>query len=105
MNTTIQVKADLKTKVAAKKILKKQGVTMSLAFNEYLKEVVKARSYQIWTQVGTATDNFPDTLMNEEIPKIDIPKNWKEERDWQIKYGKRYTSVKEMMDDVVNWKD
>ena len=90
MDTTIQIRTNAKIKKAAQKVFKKNGVTMSLAFNAFLQEVAHAKS-------------FPVRELSTSKPSSKISSNWREQMEIDIKNGKSYSTVEEMLDDVVNW--
>lgn len=88
MDTTIQIRTNNILKEKAKKVFVKKGVTMSYAFNSFLEQVVR----------GNISI----------VPKFTIPadpkfKNWREEMEYEVKNGKRYSSAEEMWKDVDNW--
>ncbi len=91
MDTTIQIRTTSKVKKAALKVFKKEGISMSLAFNSFLEEVVYKGSLPV--------EVYP-------VEKIPIPvlRNWRKEMKEAMKHGKGYKNAKEFLDDMKNWK-
>ena len=87
MDTTIQIRTNNKIKTAAQKVFKKEGVSMSLAFNSFLQEVAHTKSFPVKV--------FP-------IKDIPAPasRNWREQMEVDLKTRKRYASAKEFLDDI-----
>ncbi len=90
MDTTIQIRTSNKLKLAAQKVFKKEGISMSLAFNSFLEEVAHKKS-------------FPVQVYPVETLPADRVRSWKEEMEWELKYGKSYSSAEEMFADIQNW--
>jgi len=84
MNTTLQVRIDLKDKIAAQKILKKMGMDLSTGIKTFVKQVAidKALPFQPRTENGF-TPEYEAMILKESA--------------WAEKHAKRYTSVKEVM--------
>jgi addiction module RelB/DinJ family antitoxin len=80
----------MSTKNKAQKILKKENVSMSLAFNTFLSEVIH-------------TKTFPVTVYPVKEVPAHVARNWKQEMEKDLKKSKRYTNTKEMWKDVKNW--
>ena len=85
MNTTINIRIDKKTKESAQKTLQAMGLDLSSGIKIFLKQVVveqcipfRPRKYFGLTRA-----------------------QWDKEAEHALKYGKRYTSTKEMMDDIL----
>jgi addiction module RelB/DinJ family antitoxin len=91
MDTTIQIRTNSKIKKAAAKVFKKEGISMSSAFNAFLEEVVYKGSLPV--------EVYP-------VEKISAPvmRNWRKEIEEELKTGKTYKSAKELLDDMKNWK-
>lgn len=90
MDTTIQIRTNNKLKLAAQKVFKKEGISMSLAFNSFLEEVAHKKSFPVQVY---PVENIP----------APAARNWREEMEWELKYGKSYASAEEMWADVDNW--
>ena len=90
MNTTIQIRTNEKIKKQAMKVFKKEGVTMSLAFNSFLEEVAYKGSFPVKV--------FP-------VAKVPAPvvRNWREQFAEEIKTAKRYNTFEEYLKDSKNW--
>ena len=90
MDTTIQIRTNSKIKKAAAKVFKKEGLSMSSAFNAFLEEVVYKGSLPV--------EVFP-------VEKIPAPviRNWRKEIEEEMKTGKMYKSAEEMWEDSKNW--
>jgi len=88
MTTTIQVRSKRETKKAAQQILKKLGLDLSTAINMYLMQIIikKGIPFEILTENGFTPAE------EEKILK---------ETEWARKYGKRYSSTKEMFKDIL----
>lgn len=86
--TTIQVRTNEKIKKTAQHILAKLGLDLSTAINIYLVQIIEKKGlpFEVLTENGlTATEE-------KEILK---------EIAWAKKYGKRYSSAKEMHEDIL----
>ena len=88
MTTTIQVRADAKVKKSAQLILGKLGLDLSTAINIYLVQIVEKQGipFQILTENGMTPAQEKKIL---------------KEIDWAMKHGKRYSSAKEMHEDIL----
>lgn len=90
MDTTIQIRTNLSLKNKVQKVLKKRNISLSLAMNSFLSEIVHSQS-------------FPVTVN----PIKDIPAHakryWREEMEKDIKTSKRYKGVDDMWADIDNW--
>ncbi len=87
---TLNVRIDKTTKAQAQKVLGKIGLDLSSAVKIFLTKVVTTESipFDINTKKGRMND-----------PKYVA--ELKKELDWAKKYGKRYSSTKEMFDDIL----
>ena len=87
--TTIQIRTNPKTKKDAQKVLSKLGLDLSTAINVYLVQIVATQSipFQIVTENGFTPAEEQKML---------------KEAAWAMKYGKRYSSTKEMFDDILS---
>lgn len=74
MDTTLQIRTNTKIKNAAQKVFKKEGLSMSKAFNLYMQEVIRNKKV-----------NLNDSMILD------------------LKNSKRYYSVEEMWKDSDNW--
>jgi len=88
MSTTLQLRIDAKVKTNAQKILKEMGLDLSSAIKMFLTQVVNTRKipFQILTENGFTP------AQERKIIK---------ETEWAKKHGKRFTSAKEMLDDIL----
>lgn len=86
--STIQVRVDPKTKKSVQKVLKKIGMDLSGAIHVYLVKIIAQQGipFRIVTENGM-TPAQEAKLLKEEA--------------WAMKYGKRYSSAKEMHDDIL----
>ena len=85
MNTVINVRIDKKTKDSAQKTLSSLGLDLSSGIKLFL------------NQVGT--ENGMPFLPTKDAKKIRA--RWDREVAEALKNGKRYTSTKEMLDDIL----
>jgi DNA-damage-inducible protein J len=83
--TTLNVRIEEKTKAQATKTLAKLGLDMSSAVKLFLTQVIKE-------------DGLPFTPTNN--PKA-IRARWDKQVADALKHGKRYSSAKEMHDDIL----
>lgn len=86
--TTIQVRTDERTKKTAMQILGNLGMDLSTAINIYLVQIIKRKGipFRIVTENGL-TPAEENTIL--------------QEMAWAKKHGKRYSSAKEMHDDIL----
>lgn len=89
MTTTIQVRTDPYTKKRAQRILKKLGMDLSTAINIYLMQIIVKKGVPF----DVVTENGLTPAEEKEILK---------EIAWAKKYGKRYTSTKALIDDILS---
>lgn len=85
MNTIINIRIDKKTKDGAQKAFRTMGIDMSTGIKMFLTQVVKDQCFPF----------VPTTKKT-----IVLRKQWDKEVADTIKNGKRYTSTKEMFDDL-----
>ncbi len=93
MDTTIQIRTSSKIKKEAMKVFKKEGISMSSAFNAFLEEVGRKGSLPV------------EVYPQEKVP-APIAKAWRAqmEKDLKnVKKGDGYKSAKEMWEDSKNW--
>ena len=90
MNTTIQFRTNSKIKKEAMKVFKKEGITMSTAFNSFLEEVAYKGSLPVKV--------YPV----EKVP-APIARNWREQMEIDMKTAKVYNNVEEFLEDSKNW--
>ncbi|OGI77462.1 hypothetical protein A3C57_03020 [Candidatus Nomurabacteria bacterium RIFCSPHIGHO2_02_FULL_33_12] len=91
MNTqTVQIRIDEKTKLAAQKTFKMMGMDMSSGVKMFLTQVVKDQCFPF----------VPNTKKN-----IAMRKEWDKEVADALKNGKRYTSAREMHEDILGKKE
>ena len=88
MNATIQLRIDASTKSKAQKVLGALGLDLSSAVKLFLTQVVRSRSLPI----ANLTVNGYSHKQEKEMLK---------EAAWAKKHAKRYSSAKEMFDDIL----
>ena len=86
--TTIQVRVDEKTKTRAKKVFHKMGLDISSGIKLYLARVVQ-------------DETVPFTIRTENGYTPEHERQMIRETEYAEKHGKRYTSVKKLMRDVL----
>ena len=88
MTTTIQVRTNATTKKSAQRILEKLGMNLSTAINVYLIQIIakKGIPFEMLTENGLTTQEEREIL---------------KEMAWAKKYGKKYSSTKEMFKDIL----
>ena len=86
--STIQVRTPEKTKKNAQKILKDLGLDLSTAINIYLVQIIEKKGipFEIITENGMT--------LSQELKIL-------KEIEWAKKHGKRYSSTKEMFEDIL----
>ncbi len=89
MDTTIQLRIDTATKNKAQKILKDMGIDLSSAVKMFLAKLVDGK---ISLRSDITINGY--TRAQE--------KSMLKELAWAKKYGKRYSSTKELMDDIMS---
>ncbi|MFA7000218.1 MAG: type II toxin-antitoxin system RelB/DinJ family antitoxin [Candidatus Paceibacterota bacterium] len=89
MNTTIQIRIDQTTKSRAQKAFKNMGLDLSSGIKYLLTQAGKANSLSYICDFGY--------LHNYNSEKV---KELREEIDYAKKHAKRFSSVKEMFDDL-----
>ena len=89
MNTTLQTRIDGKLKRKAKKALESMGLDLSSGIKLFLTQVVRTQSIPF--EMFTA-DNLP-----EKTKKLMM-----REAAYAMKHSKRYSSAKELHDDILN---
>ncbi|MEK7564569.1 MAG: type II toxin-antitoxin system RelB/DinJ family antitoxin [Patescibacteria group bacterium] len=89
MSTTIQIRIDASTKTKAKKAFKDMGLDLSSGIKYLLTQVGDPKS---------TTYICPFGFMHKYTPKMLA--TYKKEAEQAIKHGKRYSSTKEMFDDM-----
>ena len=90
MNTTIQIRIDDKTKKAAQKSLNNMGLDITSGIKYFLTQVSKVDNLSAICEFGYL-HSYSDKML----------KQYKKESDDAIKNGKRYTSAKELLDDIL----
>ncbi|MEK7218134.1 MAG: type II toxin-antitoxin system RelB/DinJ family antitoxin [Patescibacteria group bacterium] len=88
MTATIQVRTNPATKKNAQRILAKLGLDLSTAINIYLVRIIATRGipFRVVTENGFTPEEERKIL---------------KEEAWAMKHGKRYSSVEEMMKDIL----
>ena len=89
MNTTIQIRIDSPTKTKAQKTFKDMGLDLSSGIKFLLAREMHPENL---------TYICPFGFMHKYTPKM-LAK-YEKEAEWAIKHGKRYSSTKEMFDDL-----
>lgn len=89
MNTTIQIRIDQATKVKAQKAFKNMGLDLSSGIKYLLKQVSKADSLSYICDFGYMHKYTPEK-----------GKELRKEINYAKKHAKRFSSVKEMMDNL-----
>ncbi len=92
MNTTLQIRIDKKTKDAAQKAFRSMGLDMSSGVKLYL------------TQVA-AEKRIPFPVLSADYWPREKKLRLLKEAEHALKYGKRYTSFKEMHEDILKSDD
>lgn len=87
--TTINIRIDKKTKASAQKVAEKLGIDLSSAVKIFINKFVSTKGIPF--EVRTVNGFTPA----QEAQMI-------RETKWAQKYGKRYTSTKEMLDDTLD---
>ena len=90
MNTqTLNVRINKSTKDQAQKIVEKMGLDLSSAVKLFLNKVVMTKSipFEVNTKGRMNDPKFIQQL--------------KKDVEWSSKYGKKYSSAKEMFDDIL----
>ena len=93
MNTTIQIRTTSKIKKEAQKVFKKEGISMSSAFNTFLEEVGRKGSLPV------------EVYPMEKVP-APVAQSWRRqmEKDLKkLKKGDGYKNAAEMWADSKNW--
>lgn len=86
--STIQVRTNDKTKKKAQKVLKHLGLDLSTAVNMYLVQII-------------VEEGIPFPILTEKGMTLARKRQLRKEAEWAMKYGKRYSSAKEMHDDIM----
>ena len=89
MNATIQLRIDASTKNKAQKVLKELGLDLSSAVKLFLSKVVQTRS-------------IPFLIVTENGYTLAQERRMIKETSWAKKHGKRFSSAKEMLDDIMS---
>ncbi|MFH1402192.1 MAG: type II toxin-antitoxin system RelB/DinJ family antitoxin [Patescibacteria group bacterium] len=87
--TTLQIRIGKKEKEETKKVFAKMGLTLSSATKLFYNQARKTKSLPI---KGLTENGFTPEYEDELI----------KEAEWALKYGKRYSSAKEMHDDILS---
>ena len=88
MNTTLQVRIDSKTKERARRAFKASGIDLSSGLRLFL------------THIGRTGEVPQDMFTFANLPAVEMRKLMRE-ADWAAKYGKRYNTAKELLDDIL----
>ncbi len=87
MDTTIQIRTTSKIKKEAMKVFKKEGISMSTAFNAFLEEVAHKGSLPV------------EVYPVEKVP-APVARNWRKQMEEELKHVKKgdgYTSAEEFL--------
>ncbi|MBU4536786.1 type II toxin-antitoxin system RelB/DinJ family antitoxin [Patescibacteria group bacterium] len=87
-STTLQIRIDKKEKEETRKVFEDLGMTLSSATKMFYNQARKTKSLPI----KGLTENGFTPEYEEELIK---------EAEWALKYGKSYSSAKEMFDDIL----
>jgi addiction module RelB/DinJ family antitoxin len=87
--TTVQVRMDATIKEEFRKILKDAGLTMSAAFNIFARNIVRKKKFTepVLTENGWTPEQEMEIIR---------------ETEYAEKYGKRYTSIDTLMQDLLS---
>lgn len=88
MTTTIQIRIDTKVKREAKKLFENLGLDISSATKLFYVQALKAKAIPFEIRTENGFTSAQETRMLKEA-------------EWARKHGKRYTSVKKMLDDIL----
>ncbi|OGI95541.1 hypothetical protein A2917_03250 [Candidatus Nomurabacteria bacterium RIFCSPLOWO2_01_FULL_42_17] len=89
MNTTIQIRIDSATKARAQKTFKSRGLDLSSGIKFLLAREMNPKNLTYICDFGYLHKYTPEML-----------KKYEKEAEWALKHGKRYSSTKEMFDDL-----
>ena len=90
MNTTIQIRIDSPTKTRAQKMFKEMGLDLSSGIKFLLARESNPKNITYICPFGFMHKYTPEILAK-----------YEKEAEWALKYGKGYTSTKEMFDDIL----
>ncbi len=85
---TIQIRVDAKTKKAAKKLFAEMGMDLSTGIKLYLAQALQEKGLPFQPRTVNGFTLAKEARMIRET-------------EWAEKYGKRYNSAKELLDDVL----
>jgi addiction module RelB/DinJ family antitoxin len=85
---TIQIRIDPKIKQRMAKVFADVGLDMSSGFKVYINKVLEQ-------------EGIPFPVKREKFLGYPSKEAYKKDVAWTLKHGKRYTSTKEMLDDVL----
>lgn len=89
MNTTIQIRIDSPTKARAQKVFRSMGLDLSSGIKFLLAKEMNPKNITYVCPFGFVHKYTPEMLAK-----------YEKEADWALKHGKRYSSTKEMFDDL-----
>ena len=89
MNTTLQIRIDKKTKEKARKTFESMGLDLSSGVKYLLTQIGNSDSLSYICDFGYKHTYTPEMM-----------KKYKKENAHAIKYGKRFSTVKELFDDL-----
>lgn len=85
---TLQIRIEEKTKNKAAEILEKMGLDLSSGIKLFLNEIITSEA-------------LPFKPSTEKGKRLRYYEQYKKETAWAEKHGKRYTSGKELVDDIL----
>ena len=91
MNTTLQIRIDEKTKEKARKAFLKSGLDMTSGMRMYLNKVAN-------------TGEVPFEMFSFDNLSTERKKEILKDMNHALKYGKRYSSTDELLDDILRSK-
>ncbi|MEI8174737.1 MAG: type II toxin-antitoxin system RelB/DinJ family antitoxin [bacterium] len=89
MNTTMQIRIDSLTKTKAQKAFKEMGLDLSSGIKFLLAREINPKNITYICPFGFMHKYNPEVLAK-----------YEKEAEWAIKHSKRYSSTKEMFDDI-----
>jgi len=89
LNTTLNIRIDRKLREDTRKTFKKMGLDMSSGTKVLYRQVVN-------------TQSLPFKIRTENGFTIEQEEKMIKETAWALKYGKRYSDIKELHDDILS---
>lgn len=91
MNTTLQIRIDKNTKEKAQKSLKNMGLDLSSGIKYFLNQVGKIDNLSYVCDFGYL-----------HVHSSEKSKEYNKETEWAKKYGKRFSSAKNLLQDILS---